>query len=282
MIDVVLSNFSRIPGKLNQTLPVAIIAFCLSDGGGRRINVLRMYLYLNLRSRGQGIDLNVRRKKQMGEHLGLAVSTINKWLRKDLAILQWVRKSRVSGLYYVSGFKDVVRRLPESFQDNRSSVIVDPIIRHADPKRFKAWMAGAFIGDLARYMSYLSYKGKLREYEELQGRNFRRSHPKESATSRFWWPISKTMIAARLKVGEATAILYRALAKEYGFLLIKHNRRVISERERQARVAMGGKHAAMIHDDGRGRLTVDETHNVCFRNYEFRRLTGCSYGRWRV
>lgn len=218
----------------------------------------------------------------MGEDLGLAIPTINKWLRKDLATLRWVRKSNVSGRYFVSGFKDVMRRLPERFCDNRSSVIIDPEIRHADPVKFKAWMAGAFIGDLARYMSYLSYKGMLREYEELQGKKFRRSHPKENATSRFWWPVSKSLISVRLKVGEATAISYRTLAKHYGFLLIEHNCRVITERERQARLAMGGRQAAMIHDNGNGRLTVDETHYIGFQKYEFRRLTGHFYDRIRV
>ena len=190
--------------------------------GGKRINAFRVYLYLNARSEGH-IYITNDDRKQIAADLSLHYKTVGRLL-DELQKWNWVGFDKNTGGYHIRGFGGVAKREGEK---SRQGFFLDLDEYLPDARRFKAFIAAAWINNLGRYKVHLYFarkdKYRGRDEERLKGRFAPKSRPRML----YWWYITATYISKILGVAVSTAHEYRKLAEEYGFIEVKRRREEI-------------------------------------------------------
>lgn len=245
-----------------MTVPLFMVQDVLSST--KKINIFRIYLYLNARSNGC-ITLPQTLICKISKDLNIDPKTVKRSLN-TLHERNWVRHDKNTGRYYIRGPRNIRKRTKEKsrqgFKINIKTDLNDKI-------RFKALLCGAFINNLGRYKVYQTYvkKHRGRDKEWLKGCSVPTSRPRMF----WWWPVAANYIAKILDISISTAHEYRKIAEQYGFIEVRRYRRELSAVEIAARKEKGGKSLAMIRRQGE-RLVIDGTHWVRSTVIEYRRI----------
>lgn len=252
-----MSHLPPLLHKQWQPVPIFMIR-CFLGNGGKKLTTFRLYLYLNIRSNG---CINITRdvKRQIMTDLNLKESTVNKHLVR-LNEMGWVRRWKPNhNRYYIDGFDKIRLKMDAS----PGGVVLDLSKFLQDARLFKARIIGAFIINVVQLKNRKYSKGKLSPHQEsLYGGNTSGSVPRCGSLSACYWPIAANYLVKALGISKATAIAYRKLAQEYGFIEVRVTRIPISRSEVQLRKYEGGERARMIRYRKDGVPTIDLPHFV--------------------
>lgn len=252
-----MSALNILPHKQWQPVPIFMIRYFLGNGG-KKLTTLRLYLYLNIRSNG---CINITRdvKRQIMTDLNLKESTVNKHLVR-LNELGWVRRWKPNhNRYYIDGFDKIRLKMDAS----PGGVVLNLSKILQDAQLFKARIIGAFIINIVQLKNKKFSKGKLSpDQESLYGGNASGSVPRFGSLSACYWPVASNYLVKALSISKATAVAYRKLAQEYGFIEVRVTRRPITRKEEAFRKHVGGEQARMIRYRKDGTPTIDLPHFI--------------------
>lgn len=260
-----------IEGKQDCLIPLDIIADVLSET--KRINMLRVYLYINARSKGT-LYLTPDFRRAVGKELNITerhIRTCLRWLERDFG---WIGcLNRKAHHFIVRGFRKIQERRNDP---NFQSVILDMQGGTIEDKeKFEAFLFGGHIGGIARRKKYIYFrKSKTQSAgeESLYGSLKSGSVPSPSSRPSFYWPVAALYVAKSLGISISTAAGYRQAAADHGFIEIKRYRRVLTDFEREVLMIDDPDFAKRVRKS-RGRLMLDGIHGVRCGNLRFRRMT---------
>lgn len=260
-----------IDGKEDCLIPLDIIADVLSET--KRINMLRVYLYINARSKGT-MYLTPDFRRAVGRELDITprhIRTCLRWLECDFG---WIGcLNRKAHHFVVRGFRKIQERRDDP---NFQSVILDMEDGTVEEKeKFEAFLFGGHIGGIARRKKYIYFrKSKTQSAgeESLYGSLKNGSKPSPSSRPSFYWPVAALYVAKSLGISISTAAVYRQAAADHGFIEIKRYRRALTAHEREVLMVDDEAFAKRVLRS-RGRLMLDGIHGVRCGNLRFRRMT---------
>ncbi len=184
------------------TLPIGLCKYALVN---RKINQLKLYLYLKLTSSGYiryedninehitnwSIELNLDRK---------TVSSSFKWLIEN----KWITVNSISKALHIKGYSALAKKLKLII---KSSVIYEP----TDFKDLKGICCASVIIYYRNKLKYFNRKNKSVVNMRLTKKNL-----KLLKNGSYFLPL--TYIAKSLKISKSTANNFKKIALEFGFI----------------------------------------------------------------
>ena len=202
--DELIISQLKVIGVAPKTMkiPIEMCSFALS------LKYIRPFqLYIDLKFRSEDIfKLNIRLLTVIASDLNLKS---HKTILNNLEILislNWLGFNPKTGYFFVRSFDRI--RTMNGF-NHRSSVEIEL----SDIKKFKAFIAGAVIGNLVK----ISRRRAL-ERERLSGRSLHRSNKLPD-----FYPVANLAISKILKISISTAWKLKDLAHREGYIVLKKN-----------------------------------------------------------
>jgi Mn-dependent DtxR family transcriptional regulator len=192
-------------------LPVDLCSWAITN---KFVPPFQLYVHLKGRCSGK-MKINREELKTIAKELSLksektVQNNLNKLIEKN-----WVGYNDESGIYFIRGL-DLMRK--EIVSKFRVAARFDT----ADILKFKAFIAGAFIGNLANWQ---------RRKKRATERNFGRSKQIARQSSGYF-PVSTVAMAKILNISVSTAFILRELAREAGYIYVKKNLKPIPVKAR--------------------------------------------------
>lgn len=186
------------------SIPVGLCEYALVN---RKINQLKLYLFLKLNSSGY-----VKYDDDIYEHinswakrLSISPKTVlssYKWLIKN----KWITINGISKSIHIISYKHLYRKLRITI---KTSIIYEP----DDFADLKGLCCAAV---------FIYYRNQLRYFNKQSGAKMTLSNTNCKIPKDFY-PVSLSYIASRINVSKSTANNYKSIAKSYGFIESKRN-----------------------------------------------------------